>query len=354
MNKTMCTLFDLDSSVLESESMVVNLPSKGRVFSEAFSKLFDNFTNKDFVRNPNIPFTFQGFVKIIYDFHNQPLEDYSLYYLPMEKVRMRESDKVLVGFSGGLDSCYLACRLKQMNCDVTLFHVNNLNSYAQPNEDNYARGFASKGGFKYIEVDFKPKKHNFWNENPMKNQLVMAFMLDYAIENGISNIGLGCDWTQTLADSTVGLDATDSKEFNETFWKGVEYYVEGMQLLFCEDDVKKVDRIKFILENYKELFPYVYSCVLPYRFTKSSHKRNQEKYHIPLLNGRCGSCVKCCREFLYLVHLGYYDEYKEEVEKFSEHCWDILANSKYAVLPDKYKLSLPIDVRWKNLLGEGS
>ena len=353
MGKTMCALFDLDSSKLESESMIVDLPSKERAFSDAVSLLFDNFTNEHFSNSLEIPYGFEDFVTTVYKFHNQKIDKMSFYEL-RDEVTLENSNKVLIGFSGGLDSCYLACRLKSKGYEVVLFHVDNLNSYAQPNEDNYAREFAKHGGFEYIEVNFKPRKHNFFNENPIKNQLVLAFMLDYVIENNINNIGLGCDWTQTLDDSTVGLDATDSKEFNETFWKAVERVVHNVNLIFCEDEVKKVDRIAFLLENYTELFQYVYSCVLPYRFTKSSHERNESKYGVPLLKGRCGSCVKCCREFLYLVHLGWYNERDEETNKFCEHCWDILANSKYAVLPEKYKLSLPLEVRWKNLLEEGS
>ena len=354
----MNTLFDFDSNfVYENESVYVKYPITKSVFAKPGCDMFNLFMTKTFTSTPKIPLGFEKMIRAVYEFHNtkdkQNLEK-EITYKITDPIKLTPNNNVIVGFSGGLDSCYLALKLKNDGYNVTLFHVNNLNTYAQPNEDNFAREYAKEGGFKYVEVEHKRLKSNVYSENPIRNQFVMMLMLDYALENNITKIAMGADWTEPLSECVVGLDATDSIEINKYFWDGVKYYIDGIELIFCEDNIKKVDRVQYIKDKNFNLFELVYSCVVPYRYSKSLKENNETKYGIKLLNGRCGSCVKCCREFLYLTHLGYYDKNDKNVQNFIEHCWLILSDSKYALMPQKYNKKIPIEIRWKNLLEQGS
>lgn len=343
--------------VLNTETIQALLPINKPVFSEHSARMFDIFMNKDLPQTVTIPEQFKDCIECVYNYyhaHNacKPLQTINTVKIPNQTVQ--ENKNVIVGLSGGLDSCYLALKLKTQGYNVTTMHVNKLNTYAAINEDKMAKEYSEHAGIKYIAIDHKRTKSNVYFENPLRNQLVMSFMLDYALENNITNIAIGSDWTEPLSECQLGLDVTDSKEVNETFWNGVKQTIQGMNLIFCEDNVKKVDRIKFILDTNKELFEDVYSCVMANRFVQSFKKKNEEKYKIKLLKNRCGSCVKCCREFLYLCHLGFYNNDEIGVVLFKDHCWDILGNSKFALQLDKYGLDVPLQKRWENLLNQGS
>lgn len=343
--------------ILNSETIQALLPINKPTFSEHAAKMFDIFMNKELPQNITIPEQFKECIQTIYSYYNQhdackPLQTINTTQIPTQNIQ--ENKNVIVGLSAGLDSCYLALKLKSQGYNVTTLHVNKLNTYAAINEDKMAKEFSEHANLNYIAIDHKRKKPNVYYENPLRNQLVMSFMIDYAIENNFSNIAIGSDWTEPLNECQLGLDVTDSKEVNETFWNGIKQCIPNMNLIFCEDNIKKVDRIKFILDTNKELFEDVYSCVMATRFVQSFKKKNEEKYKIKLLKNRCGSCVKCCREFLYLCHLGYYDNDAIPTVLFKEHCWDILGNSKFALQLDKYGLAIPLQKRWENLLNQGS
>ena len=343
--------------ILNSETIQALLPINKPVLSESCAKMFDIFMNKTLPDNITISEPFRDCVQCVYDYYNEHGAGTilnSVNTFPLNKIDIAKNKNVIVGMSGGLDSCYLALYLKTNGYDVTALHVNKLNTYAASNEDKMAKEFCEHANIKYVAIDHKRNKPNVYYENPLRNQLVMGFMIDYALENNISNIAVGSDWTEPLSDCQLGLDVTDSKEVNETFWKGVKDIITNMNLIFIEDNVKKVDRIKFIIDTNKDLFDDVYSCVMATRFVQSLKKKNEEKFGVKLLKNRCGSCVKCCREFLYLCHLGYYDNDAIPNVLFKDHCWDVIGNSKFALQLDKYGPKVPLQKRWENLLNQGS
>ena len=71
----------------------------------------------------------------------------------------------------------------------------------------------------------------------------------------------------------------------------------------------------------------VQGCVLPYRFRNKTKEINEQKYNVKLLPNRCGSCWKCCVEYIFLADKGVV-EYNAQ---FYKHCLDILSD-KMSVL----------------------
>lgn len=257
------------------------------------------------------------------------------------------NNRVAVALSGGLDSVYLMHRLKEDGYDVTAVHVAGLNKFSGKYEEQAARKAAAKAGAKFVKAVFNAPKQHF-PDNPFKNQLVLAMMLDICVPKGIYRFALGSDWTTPLAEAVVGFTITDSIEVNREYWAGVRQRLPQAELLFIPDDVKKVHRLAYLFD--RGALADVSSCVSPLRFRQSLHERNEQKYGLHLMPNRCGSCYKCAMEYILLVEAGRIPKNP----KFYDHAWDTLATSKTAHRPDLFAKSLPIKKRMENLLKYGS
>ena len=258
-----------------------------------------------------------------------------------------ENKKVMVGLSGGMDSVYLMHKLKEQGYEVYAVHVAGLNKQSLKFEERSARETAQQAGAKYTLVKFSAPKQAF-PDNPFKNQMILSLMLDIGIQRGIYRYAIGSDWTTPLSEAVVGFTITDSVEVNRSFWEGIKNRFNQAELVFIPDDVKKFDRITYLYD--KGVLNSVSSCVSPFRFRDSLHKKNVEKYGIKLMRGRCGSCYKCAMEYILLVESG---RIKKDTA-FYNHSWEVLAKSKTAHRPDLFALSLPIEKRMRNLKNYGS
>lgn len=252
--------------------------------------------------------------------------------------------RVLVGFSGGLDSAYSAVALRDEGWRVTLFHVKGLN-LAYPDEDRFARRFARAAEFDYVECAVKTSKQRF-PDNPVKNQLVMSLMVDYGQGAGIYDIAMGEDWGTPIAKAKKGFTVTDAVEVNRLYIDGINKAAK-IGLHFIDGRVKKISRIERLSRD--GILGYVYSCIGAHRFRARLRKTNELKYGVELLPGRCGSCFKCCQEALMLAELG-----ESLPAAYKEHCWHILAESAQSHAPEMFSLKRSVAERRKALLSYGS
>ena len=266
---------------------------------------------------------------------------------PGRVATMPENNKALVALSGGLDSVYLMHKLKEQGYDVTAVHVEGLNKSSAKFERNAAQQSARAAGVPLKVAKFKAPQQTF-PDNPFKNQLVLSIMLDIGVKSGVYRFAVGSDWTTPLAEAVTGFTITDSIEVNREYWAGVKQRFPQAELLFIPDNEKKVARLAYLYD--KGVLGYVSSCVAPLRFRESLHQRNQQKYHVLLLNGRCGSCYKCAMEYILLAETGRI----RKDPAFYEHCFDTLATSKTAHRPDLFSKALPKEKRLENLLKYGS
>ena len=75
-----------------------------------------------------------------------------------------------------------------------------------------------------------------------------------------------------------------------------------------------------ILMQHKKLAVHCQSCIGPYRYRDYLHDKNCKKYGIDLPEKHCGSCWKCCLEYIVYTDNDIYD-YNED---FYKHCMEVL------------------------------
>ena len=210
-----------------------------------------------------------------------------------------------------------------------MLHINNLNK-SYPDEKIKAQEFAKKFGMEIVTVDFEHGTESYCIDNPIKNQLILAIMIDYGIKNGINNFALGNNIYEKISECRVQYGISDSIENFDLFRNGIKEYIKNIN--FYDIEIKKNECYKFVAENYFDAFKYVNSCISPHRFKKYLNKTNKEKYNIqPLSETRCMSCYKCAIEYITLSKLGFL----QENEQFKKHCFDIIRKKSDTIFTTK-------------------
>lgn len=305
---------------------IVNNVVSNNTFFDITNNMYELFTSEQFDCDVSIYDGFQDLIDTLYEIHNQKAPNKTILSLDNKYV-IESNNKVTLEFSGGLDSVYSALYLKDKGYDVTLLHFDGINKN-MPRETEFAINFANKFGFK-IECVKVSQPKQFFIDNPIKNQLIASYIIDYNIQNNIGNIANGDSYfDETIEEATIGQTITDTKEVWEKFFNGISRYVDNINCIYVDENITKYKELEYILNNHKDAIENIYSCINPHRFNNMLNKSNSEKYNIPLMYGRCGSCYKCCMEFILLSELGYYDKNDDNVKKYIKHCWDIISSSK--------------------------
>jgi len=307
-------------------------------------KYYNIFCQENFDKNPVVYSGFSNFLKTIYETHEQEFVSNISEPLIPTPHRLQDNNKLLIGFSGGLDSAYSALDMRDKGYDVTLFHCTGLNKHF-PKEDICARQFAEAMDFEFVEVPVEHGQKEFFIDNPIKNQLIMSYMIDYCFAHGIGRVMLGSDLTTKIEDSTIGMTITDSSDVYYSFISGIQLYVDNLKVHFISSDMPKHLRIQYILLFHPEALEYIYSCISPHRFSNHLKELNEKKYGITLLKDRCGSCYKCCMEYILLYECGYYTD-----QVFLDHCYDVLSKSKNAHRKDLFSKKIPLEERRQSIL----
>lgn len=227
-----------------------------------------------------------------------------------------DPEKVLLCFSGGLDSVYQAMKLREKGYEVYLLHISNMNAYTNGQELKIVQQFAEKNNFKLFVVNFTAfnKKDNPWRkefqENPVKDLLFYSIAIDYGKLFGIKNISSGDDLRLELKDAITDTNIGDAKELTEAIFKGFPEY----NFIPVEKSTK-ADRLAYLEKlNLKDEY---YSCVGPGRLNQYLHESNSKKFNVTLDKYVCGSCRKCCSHVWY----DYIFNHKTFPQDFLEHCW---------------------------------
>jgi hypothetical protein len=268
-----------------------------------------------------------------------------------------DPDKAVLGFSGGLDSVYQLIKLLEAGKEVVCFHVKNINTYENGQASKQCSQVIGRlrkrfGESKIIEANASIAKNwkkdeqfrQFWPENPMKNQLIISMMMDYAWENGIKYVSLGDDFALGIEDAVPGINLTDAREVTESFLKGASSVYVGIKFLPIDDKSGKIDRIKK-LDEYGLRDDY-YSCVQAGRFNKSYHDRCEKKYGVKLPARSCGCYCRKCAMHCLLEHYSGYVTYPEE---FISKCWERMWKNSHSADYELFKPELPLDTRINNL-----
>lgn len=306
------------------------------------SYLYTCFNKKIF---PDTIYVLDGlkhWINTIYDCFRQS-RPFLVKYSINAHYNLTDTSKVLLGFSGGLDSCFQALSMSS-EYEIILYHLRNINAYENGISTKVARQFADTSKLKYIEETYTNIKQYRKEipENPIKNQLIIALMLDYCGKNDINKITLGDPFNLKLIEATPGINLTDANEITEWFLDAIkEYYdFEFINMKYYKD---KNQELNYLTEmGYRDLF---YSCLLPGRLNQYLHNKTENKYNIKLPQYNCGSCRKCCTQVL----LDYYDNHAEYPNEFINHCWRKLWDNNYSSEYFQFNPNIDLNTRIKNL-----
>lgn len=350
------------SITIKGKSAKITLDKGSYVFTPYMLELYDNFNQQVFDRKVNTLPTLVDYSNIIYDIHKQerPIytNDYdSLFSVTFPKINKNNTKDVLLGFSGGLDSCYLAILLKEKGYNVHLFHIKNLNNYECNLSYVVGKEFAKHLGFDFIEATFSRfggddnKYKQFWKDNTSKNQLIYAIMIDICAIKGWSIVSLGDDrsMSKDRPDMILGINSTDCREVQDEFERCVKMLYDNIEFLvidrsFNSTNANKLDRL-LKLKEYGVLDLY-YSCVGSGRFNQYNHNLNEKKFNVILPKYNCGcSCAKCAIHNL----LMYYGKIVDYPQDFIDKCWERLWNTKYGTIKALFAPEIPLEKRVDNL-----
>lgn len=296
--------------------------------------------------NPNLcmDWLFLHSMDQIYQAHNQKHN-----FIAQDNYKFKHVEnnkKVLVAFSGGLDSMYQVIYLLEHGYDVYLYHVANINYYTNGKEKQICQQFATEHKLPLIISTFKQntKKDNdfkkYWKENSFKNILIYSMMLDYCLQYDIHYISCGDDLRLDIKDAVVGTNIADAKQVTTPFAFEVGLKT-GVNFIFVNHNTNKAQRLEKLLTN--GCIDEFYSCVNPGRFNQSNHNRIEQKYHVHMEKYNCGVCRKCAFHSL-LRHYYLNEPYNKE---FIDFCWQKIAiGADY----EFFKPTLPLETRINNLI----
>ncbi len=260
----------------------------------------------------------------IYNFINNP-----------EKIETKNNNNfILCCISGGKDSLATALYYIEKGYNVQLYTLKGINR-GYPEEYKATINLANKLNVPLYIDEIKMKGKKFYMEHPLKNQIIASCALAYCLENDLPpNISFG-NYQEDLNDrSNWGVNWTDNYDLWIHYRKFINYFIINATInipFYSEDEALE------ILNNHFELVPLYQSCLMTIRNREQLRQINQNKYNINILPNRCGSCRKCCLEYIFFCDMGKF-EYNE---KYYKHCLEILKK--------KYEEYLGVKRNFKNL-----
>lgn len=228
-----------------------------------------------------------------------------------------QNKTIICCISGGKDSAAAAIYYKNLGYKVYLYTVKGIN-LGYPEEYKAALRIADALKLPIYVDEIKITGKKFYIEHPLKNQVIASMALAYSLENNLSSIlTFGNYQKENNSLSNWGVSWTD----NYDLWKQFNLYIQNfipkakVLIPFYEEN----DALS-ILNNNFNIVPLYQSCLSTIRHRGYLQKHNQEKYNITLFPNRCGSCYKCCIEYIYFCDHDKLDYNKD----YYKHCLDIL------------------------------
>lgn len=257
------------------------------------------------------------FSNIVYYFDVYGDTYYSFNYVEKyyDKLSLPKYDtkNIIVLFSGGKDSTATALHYKKKGYNVYLYHVKGINR-SYPDEWKQAQKIADYIGLPLYIDEFKMEGKLDIPDHPMKNMIIANGALHYGIRENIGiKIAPGNYLTSYLDSNPFYYSGDDCLEM----WTEYEYIIgkiiPNFKVYISLNNIKSTINL---LSKDMKLMEMCLSCVGAHRFRAWNKQRIESKYNIHLLENRCGTCWKCCLEYIYLCDMGY-AEYNKDYYK---HC----------------------------------
>ena len=241
---------------------------------------------------------------------------------------------ILCCISGGKDSLATALYYIEQGKQVLLYTLKGINK-GYPEEYKAAVKISEQMNIPLIVDEIKIQGKKFFMEHPLKNQIIASCALAYCLENNLTpHISFGNYQEDINNRSNWGVNWTDNYNLWQQYNLFISNFIDNAYVyipFYSEDEA-----LKILMEHF-ELVPYYQSCLITIRNREQLRRHNQEKYKIKLLENRCGSCRKCCLEYIYFCDQNKFEYNKE----YYKHCLEILKK--------KYEEYLGIKQNFKNL-----
>lgn len=272
-------------------------------------------------------------VPMVYDVSFQPLlelfnqfgeTEYSVEFKKKQynKIQLDNYDpkNIIVCFSGGKDSLSAVLHYQKLGYNVYLYHITGLNKVYY-DEYKAVKKLSEKLNLPLYLEDVTYTGQHEWIEHPMKNMLMLNLALQFGIREKIGvKIATGNFYTSTVYLDSFDVCGGDCIEMWRAYEGIIKKVIPKFHVYVSSKNFQST--INSLLKK-PELIPDVISCMTPNRFREQLRKKNQIKYGFPVLENRCGSCWKCCIEYIIMADndLIKYDE------SYYKHCLDILRNT---------------------------
>lgn len=215
-----------------------------------------------------------------------------------EQIKPIDNENIILAFSGGKDSIASAMRYKQLGYNVYLYHLRHINPTFS-DEWECAKRLADMLELPIYFDDIKFKGFHTWTEHPMKNMLIANGALSYGIREGITtHIAFGNYTTSYLDDNVFTRCAGDCMDMWDAYNKIIQCSVPDFKM---DANLDNMGDTLDILADRKDLLDESLSCLC--RHSLREYRKNwvKDKFGIELFNRRCGSCYKCCVEYIYMA-----------------------------------------------------
>lgn len=256
--------------VLRGKACRVELPRVEAPLAEAMLELYEVFSPRSFQEEVVCPEAFWPMARLVYSSFSQPTPAFADKKVQARDFSSFNEKDVCLAFSGGLDSLFQAIQLQDAGYSVHLFFLDGANTYENGQARKPVEEAAAALGMELVQAKISKDFHKTnawrqsWPENPLKNQLVYAAILDVCYARGWKLVSAGDDLNLGIADAVPGVNLTDGRELTESFWEAAKLVAPGSSFLPIAAGHEKLERLQKVFERgFRDVY---YSCVQSGRF----------------------------------------------------------------------------------------
>lgn len=250
-------------------------------------------------------------------------------YKPLDIIHDKENPNVIVCFSGGKDSIATALHYKQIGCNVYLYYLKHVN-VSLGDEFKIAQDCADYLGLPLFVDDLSVHGLHDYMEHPMKNMIIANGALQYGIRNHIgTRIAFGNYRESLLEDNPFDRCAGDCIDMWDKYNVIIQRVIKGFEI---EVFLKNLNQTLEIITPHKDLLNRSLSCLCRHSLRSYRHKWVHDKFNVDLPTHRCGSCYKCCVEYIYMTD--------HDLIEFNRDYYKYCINQLYKVIKSEEDLGL--------------
>lgn len=312
--------------------MVVKKELAEGFYSSYLSYLWEITSEEVFPEEVIIPnSSWERYIDLIWNINGfqPPIKEVDPFLIPITDLVVNNVD-VVIGFSGGKDSLACALKASEEGLRPTLYHVKGItrsNSYA---EEQATKSIAVYKNFPMHIGKISYKGSTSRIESPVRNSLVLSYMIDYMVEHGITMAMLGTHLVERVGNENgykVNISGnSDCLEVTQAFIEAIRGTFKQFRVLASVNNFETC--CMWLFSKYPRESALASSCFMADRLKDYRRNLNINKFGIKELPKYfCLNCMKCCREYLCLYYAGLLgDMVAEDMEGVVSHCTEVLRN----------------------------